>query len=205
MNTLVSRLWKSFQDKEYRQIYAEGFSDSKIATQIKVLREQRGWTQAQLAETAGMKQSRIAALEDVNYSSWSIRTLRRLAQAFDLWLDVEFKEFSAVWPQLRDFSQESLTKHSFTDDPIFNGNDMRQTQATQVEIVQMTNISIDILQQRPVSSVLESAMPLLNIGQEMKNQGSPGSLLAMKLTQQEQKNYEPKVPNRQRGAYSTIA
>lgn len=119
MSTLFKRLWQTLQDKEYRHAYAEGFSDSKIATQIKVLREQRGWTQQQLAEAAGMKQSRIAVLEDVNYSSWSIRTLRRLAQALDLWLDVEFKEFGTVWSGLRDFSREALTRCSFADDPIF--------------------------------------------------------------------------------------
>lgn len=120
MSTLFKRLRDGFRDKEYRDAYAESFSDSKIATQIKVLREQRGWTQQQLAEAAGMKQSRIAALEDVNYSSWSLRTLRRLAQAFDVWLDVEFREFGTVWTALRDFSRASLVRRPFPDDPVFS-------------------------------------------------------------------------------------
>lgn len=120
MNALFKRLWQAFRDKEYRQVYAEGFSDSKIATQIKVLREQRGWTQQQLADAAGMRQSRIATMEDVNYSSWSIRTLRRVAAAFDVWLDVEFKECGAVWTELRDLSRESLQRRSFHNDPVFS-------------------------------------------------------------------------------------
>jgi hypothetical protein len=32
---------------------------------------------------------------------------------------VEFKEFGAVWTQLRDFSRESLAQCSFEEDPIF--------------------------------------------------------------------------------------
>jgi transcriptional regulator with XRE-family HTH domain len=36
-----------------------------IAAQIKVLREQRGWTQKELADVSGMKQERICALEDI--------------------------------------------------------------------------------------------------------------------------------------------
>jgi transcriptional regulator with XRE-family HTH domain len=133
MNTLFKRLWHAFQDKEYRQVYADGFSDSKIATQIKVLREQRGWTQQQLAEVAGMKQSRIAALEDVNYSSWSLRTLRRLAQAFDIWLDVEFKEFRALWSEMRDFSRESLTRVSFADAQVFKEDEWALTSEPSVK------------------------------------------------------------------------
>lgn len=139
MSTLFERLKHSFRDKDYRQVYTEGFCDSKIATQIKVLREQRGWTQAQLAEAADMKQSRIAALEDVNYSSWSIRTLRRLAQAFDLWLDVEFKEFGALWPQLQNFSRESLVHYAFEDDPVFKDGNNGQKRAIQDNIVDATN------------------------------------------------------------------
>lgn len=131
MSTIFERLWQAFRDKEYRQVYADSFSDSKIATQIKVLREQRGWTQQQLADAVGMKQSRIATLEDVNYSSWSIRTLRRLAETFDLWLDVEFKEFGAVWPQLQDFNRESLTRRSFADDPAFKEGVAQRTQTIQ--------------------------------------------------------------------------
>ena len=78
---LIETLKGEFQDEDYRYAYDEEFSNSRMATQIKVLREQRELKQAQLAELAKMKQSRISALEDVNYSSWSVSTLRRLARA----------------------------------------------------------------------------------------------------------------------------
>jgi transcriptional regulator with XRE-family HTH domain len=158
MSTIFKRMWQAFRDKEYRDIYTEGFSNSKIATQIKVLREQRGWTQQQLAEAAGMKQSRIATLEDVNYSSWSIRTLRRLAETFDLWLDVEFKEFGAVWPQLQDFNRESLTRHSFADDPAFKEGAVERVQTIQDKGVTSAISAIIPPQEQPSASALTSGL-----------------------------------------------
>ncbi len=93
MTELIDRLREEFQDKEYRHAYADEFLNSWIATQVKVLREQRGWTQEELASEVGMKQSRISLLENVHYSAWSLNTLKRLAQAFDTILKVSFETF----------------------------------------------------------------------------------------------------------------
>ena len=65
--------------------------DRYIATQIKIFREQQGMSQRELAKKVGMTQPRIAVLEDTHYSSWSINTLRRLANAFDLKLSIRFE------------------------------------------------------------------------------------------------------------------
>ena len=86
----------AFIEREYREAYAASELDTLLAMQIRVLREQRGWTQAQLAERAGMKQARISAMEDVNYQAWSVRTLKRLAAAFDLPLMVSFGDWLRV-------------------------------------------------------------------------------------------------------------
>ena len=177
MSTIFKRLWQAFRDKEYRQAYADGFSDSKIATQIKVLREQLGWTQQQLAEAAGMKQSRIATLEDVNYSSWSIRTLRRLAETFDLWLDVEFKEFGAVWPQLQDFNRESLARRSFVDDPAFKEGEVEQGQVRQEQGAASAIVAISPPQEKLSASALISG---LSYG--VSHQGSSGQLPSSTVT-----------------------
>ena len=97
MNTqLYEQLWTEFEDQEYRHAYADSMVDSTIATQLKLLREQNALTQAQLAALAEMQQSRISAMEDVNYSSWSVTTLKRLAKAFDCGLEVRFVPFSQV-------------------------------------------------------------------------------------------------------------
>jgi transcriptional regulator with XRE-family HTH domain len=129
MSTIFDRMRQSFPDKDYRHTYANGLVDSKLATQLKVLREQRGWTQAQLAEKCGMQQARISVLEDVNYSSWSISTLRRIGKAFDLWLDVEWKQFGELPHTLQNMSRETLERESFDDDPIFHEGLAASTQA----------------------------------------------------------------------------
>ncbi|MFZ0929249.1 MAG: XRE family transcriptional regulator, partial [Syntrophobacteraceae bacterium] len=93
MNGLINKLRQPFHDKDYRHGYVDEFLNASIASQIKVLREQRGWSQKELAEQTGMAQPRISTLENVNYSRWSIETLRRLAEAFDLALSVSFVSF----------------------------------------------------------------------------------------------------------------
>ena len=94
MNNLAKKIKQTFKDKDYRHGYVDEFLNAYIATQIKVLREKKGWSQTELGEHAeGMKQSRISVLENVNYSSWSIKILRKLAEAFDLTLCVSFEEF----------------------------------------------------------------------------------------------------------------
>lgn len=111
-----------FREREYRGSYAESFLDTSIATQIRVIREQRGWTQAQLAEAAGMLQSRISALENANYSKWSIGTLKRLARAFDVPLNVAFGTFGSLLADINAFGRKSLERASFDDDPAFGAD-----------------------------------------------------------------------------------
>src|SRR5260370_1905644 len=105
MNELRGNLREEFHDKEYRHAYADDWLNTFIATQIKVLREQNELTQSDLADETGMKQPRIAVLEDISYSSWSINTLRRLAEAFDLRLSVKFETFSSLIPEAERFSR----------------------------------------------------------------------------------------------------
>lgn len=115
-----NKLKREFQDPEYAHTYAFGFLNSYIATQIKVLRESREWTQAILAQEVNMKQSRISTLEDVNYSAWSISTLRRLAKAFNLRLKVSFEEFGSLFQEIDTFSRKSLERRPFESDPVFH-------------------------------------------------------------------------------------
>src|SRR5438309_1272343 len=66
------KLRGEFQDRSRRQACADETLNKTIATQIRVLREQRKLTQKQLADLTGMTQPRIAVLEKSDYSSWSI-------------------------------------------------------------------------------------------------------------------------------------
>jgi transcriptional regulator with XRE-family HTH domain len=118
-SSLWVRLARLFQDREYRHSYAESFTNTLIAAQLKANREMRKLSQAQLAELAGMKQSRISTIENVNYDSWSVRTLRRIAQAFDLVLVIKFESFGNLVHEMESFDRASLERPSFPDDPAF--------------------------------------------------------------------------------------
>ncbi|MBK8605016.1 MAG: helix-turn-helix transcriptional regulator [Saprospiraceae bacterium] len=112
MKELTNQLIHEFMDKEYAHAYMDSHQSTRLATQIKVLREQRGLTQKQLAELSKMKQERICALEDVDYDAWTISTLRKLAHAFDTTLHISFIPFSKGIQDIEDFSRENLQVQS---------------------------------------------------------------------------------------------
>jgi len=119
MTDVVERLKRDFQDPDYRHVYDEGFLNSSLATQLKVLREERQWTQEQLATEAKMNQSRVSEMEDVNFNSWTIRTLRKFTRAFDLRLKISFEEFGTLLDDFPKLNRGALSRHSFKDDPAF--------------------------------------------------------------------------------------
>lgn len=147
MMTSRAALREEFGDPVARHDYAEIFGDSSIALQIKVLRLQRGLSQNELAELAAMKQSRISAMEQASYSGWSIRTLRRLAKAFDLALVVKFESFGSFLDEVTATDRrEALERPSFSDDPEFqalpsfaNGEAVIEARAGVVRYVEPSN------------------------------------------------------------------
>jgi transcriptional regulator with XRE-family HTH domain len=104
-------------DPEYSEGYAESFMNSFVATQIKVLREQRVMTQAQLGEAIGTTQAGISRIEDVNYSSWSIKTLIKLARAFNVRLKVSFEPYGTLPGEVVTFNRAALQRPQRKDDP----------------------------------------------------------------------------------------
>jgi transcriptional regulator with XRE-family HTH domain len=121
MSELADNLKNDFvsNGKEYRHAYADETLNTVVATQLKVLREQRNLTQHQLAELAEMKQSMISRYENANYSSWSLNTLKKLGEALDVWLDVRFRSFGEFVREVDSFSRASLEVPLFADDPFF--------------------------------------------------------------------------------------
>jgi len=121
MNEIRDELWQDFQDEEYAHTYVDDFLNAEIATQIKVLREQRELTQQQLAELAGMSQPRLSLLEDVNYGSWSIKTLKKLARAFDVTLKVSFEGFGSRIGDIVNFNRRALQRPKRREELARNG------------------------------------------------------------------------------------
>ena len=63
-----------------------------------------------------MKQERISLLENVNYSSWSIKTLSKLAKALDVAITVSFESFGTRIRDMDSFSRKSLERVSREDE-----------------------------------------------------------------------------------------
>src|SRR5260221_8978274 len=109
-------LMEQFRKRPYRQGYFEDFYNTRLAAQIRTLRESRGLSQETLAERIETGQPAISKLEDVSYSGWSVRMLRRLARAFDVVLQVRFVTYGEALADMEEFSSAALVKASFKDD-----------------------------------------------------------------------------------------
>lgn len=88
--TVEAQLLRKCENKVYRDAFVSAAISCTIAGQLFSMRIARGWTQQQLADAAGMAQTRISAMEDPNYERYSVRTLKRLAAALDVGLSVRF-------------------------------------------------------------------------------------------------------------------
>ena len=120
MSELLEHLREEFRNQDRRNAYADTFTNAFIAAQVKANREAQGLSQGQLAELIGTKQSGISRLENVNYSSWKVETLRKLAKALDLRLRISFEEFGTLIPEIKSFGKRVLVRRRFLDDPVFN-------------------------------------------------------------------------------------
>ena len=106
----MSTLKDEFKDREYRRAYAESFANTIIATQIRLLRGDM--TQVAFADLVGVKQSRVSAMEDENYSSWSTSTLKKLAAAKDVVFLGRFVSFGELLTWSRLMSEQALSVRS---------------------------------------------------------------------------------------------
>lgn len=120
MNETTNRLVKKFQNENYRYAYDEEFSYARMATQIQAIRESQALTQKELAELAEMRQSRISELENVNYSMWTVTTLRRIARALGVRFSFKFESWGELLPDIENNDREHLERPKFELDPVFN-------------------------------------------------------------------------------------
>lgn len=119
MSDLENDLKAEFQDEEYRYAYAESFLNTKIAAQVKTLREQREETQAEVAARMGIKQPGYRRFEDSNHSVWKTDSLWDIAKAYGVRLNISFETFGSLLEEKRHFSKETLKRAAFKDDPAF--------------------------------------------------------------------------------------
>ncbi|HSN86023.1 MAG TPA: hypothetical protein VL025_04660, partial [Thermoanaerobaculia bacterium] len=65
-----------------------------------------------------------------DYDGWSVRTLKRLAQAFDLALTVQFESFGTFLDEVTAVARPELERPSFVDDPAFSNGPSPQASAS---------------------------------------------------------------------------
>lgn len=135
MSEIRKRLLRKFGDKEYREAYLEAFLDSVVSTQIRDLRERENWSQKELADRIGTKQSVISRIEGREYSRWSIETLKRLARAFDLALCVKFISFGDALNEIDGFQTDHQIRPSFSDDPVFVGDSFANIHSSTQKVI----------------------------------------------------------------------
>jgi transcriptional regulator with XRE-family HTH domain len=116
MRDIENSLRSDLRDREYSESYAESFLNAFIATQIKVIREQRAMTQADLGEKIGTTQAGISRLENVDYSSWSVRTLTKIARAFSVRLKVSFEPFGTLPDEVIRFNRHHIERVAREED-----------------------------------------------------------------------------------------
>jgi len=86
--------WAQLRDRRMTEPGAAGAYDAAklafdLGRAVRELREQHGWSQAQLAEAAGMTQSAVARFE-AGGTVPTLPVLERLARALDVELSVRF-------------------------------------------------------------------------------------------------------------------
>jgi transcriptional regulator with XRE-family HTH domain len=86
--------WAELRDRRLAEPgAAEAYEAARLAYElgraVRELREQRGWSQSQLAQSAGMTQSAVARFE-AGGTVPTLAVLERLARAFEMELDVRF-------------------------------------------------------------------------------------------------------------------
>lgn len=116
MNALADILTGEFSDKETAHVYMQAHLVEKIASQVYTLRKQRKLTQEGLAKLSGVPQGKISIIESADFESLSLSTLFKLAEAFDVALDVRMQSFSKAIKGVVSVNKEALQVPSRHDD-----------------------------------------------------------------------------------------
>lgn len=107
------KLLAKLRKKAYRNAYVEEHVKTSLPFQIRALREQREWTQAQLAEALKTTQTAVSRLENPEYGKLSLNSLYKIASAFDVALLVKFVPFSRLLEEFKDASPQALSAAGF--------------------------------------------------------------------------------------------
>jgi transcriptional regulator with XRE-family HTH domain len=101
------------EDDELRDGFVADHVRTRLALLIRSLREQRGWSQTDLAHAMGTTQSVVSRLEDPDYGKLTLRTLFEVAAAFKLPLYIDMPDWEEWFDLMSDMSSRNLQRDSF--------------------------------------------------------------------------------------------
>lgn len=110
-----SKLFKRLKEKRYRDRFVAGEVKRLIPFQLRALRASRKWTQAELGSEANMPQTVISRIENGNAASLSIKTLLKLASAFDVALVIRFEPIDRLVDFVDNLSPETMSPRSSSE------------------------------------------------------------------------------------------
>ncbi len=111
-----AKLIFKFNNPEYRKAFVSSRIDNGLAFQIRVMRQGKGWSQAEFAKKLGTSQNAVFRMENPAYGKQSLTTLKKIAEIFDVGLTVRFISFSQLVDLTTSMSTEDVLVPSFAED-----------------------------------------------------------------------------------------
>ena len=108
LRSTVDFISKLINNKKSRDAYVYEHIRNGIPFQMRAMRDQREWTQADLAKEMKTSRTTITRLENPNNDKLTLKTLLEVASAFDVALLVKFVPFSRLVKEYEDVSQSAL-------------------------------------------------------------------------------------------------
>lgn len=113
--TVTERLLSKLKRKSYRENFVANEVRTGLAYQIRALREQRDWSQDDLAKAMGTQQSVVSRLEDPDYGRVTLQTMLDVARAFDVAFMARYCSFPEMIYRSSDVSPDALRVPSFSE------------------------------------------------------------------------------------------
>lgn len=107
---------RELEDAERRDGFVAAHLRTRLALLIRALREQNGWSQAELGRRLGKPQSVVSRLEDPDYGRLSLQTLFEVAAVFKLPLYIDMPNWDEWFRLMAEMSGESLRRQGFDVD-----------------------------------------------------------------------------------------